>query len=42
MKTAVIQQPPVFLDLERSMARAAELVAEAARQGAKLVVFPEA
>lgn len=42
MKVAVVQQPPVYLDLEGSMARAVDLVAEAAAQGADLVVFPEA
>jgi len=41
-KIAIIQQPPVYLDLEKSMARAVDLVAEAAGQGARLVVFPEA
>ena len=41
-KAAIVQHPPVFLDLERSMARAVELVAEAADAGAALVVFPEA
>jgi nitrilase len=40
-KAAVVQHPPVLLDLERSMARAVELVAEAAAGDARLVVFPE-
>ncbi|SMH57945.1 carbon-nitrogen hydrolase family protein [Maritimibacter sp. HL-12] len=40
-KIAVVQQPPVYLDLEKSLERAAELVAEAAAQGAQLLVFPE-
>ncbi|MDE0589778.1 carbon-nitrogen hydrolase family protein [Halocynthiibacter sp. C4] len=42
MKTAVIQEPPVYLDLAKTMQRAAELVEAAARDGAGLVVFPEA
>lgn len=41
MKLAVIQQPPVYLDKEKSIARACELIAEAAGQGCGLVVFPE-
>ncbi|MCP4386136.1 MAG: carbon-nitrogen hydrolase family protein [Hyphomicrobiales bacterium] len=41
-KIAVVQQPPIYLDLEASMARATELVAEAARDDARMVVFPEA
>ena len=39
---AVIQQPPVYLNLKKSMARAVDLIAEAAVQGGELVVFPEA
>ncbi|WP_212522812.1 carbon-nitrogen hydrolase family protein [Actibacterium sp. MT2.3-13A] len=38
---AVVQQPPVYLDLEKSMQRAIALIAEAAAQGARLLVFPE-
>lgn len=41
-KIAVIQQPPIYLDLEKSMERAVALIAEAAAQKARLVVFPEA
>lgn len=41
IKTAVVQQPPVYLDLEKSLERACELVAEAAADGAGLLVFPE-
>ncbi len=39
---AVVQQPPVYLNLEKSMARAVELIEEAAGDGAQMVVFPEA
>lgn len=42
VKVAVIQKPPVLLDRERTIARAVESIAEAARQGATLLVFPEA
>jgi predicted amidohydrolase len=41
MRAAIVQHPPVFLNLELSVQRACELTAEAARQGAGLVVFPE-
>lgn len=41
-KIAVIQHPPVYLDLEKTMARAVELIEEAAKNGADMVVFPEA
>ncbi len=42
MKLSVIQQPPVYLNLEKSMDRARELISAAAKQGAEMVVFPEA
>ena len=42
MKIAIVQQPPVYLDLAASMDRAVELVAQAASEGARLLVFPEA
>ncbi|CAM3319273.1 carbon-nitrogen hydrolase family protein [Halomonas lysinitropha] len=38
---AIVQEPPVFLDRERTIERAAEQVLKAADQGAELVVFPE-
>lgn len=41
-KIAVIQNPPVLLDLEATMARAVASIQEAARAGAQLAVFPEA
>ena len=41
-KVAVIQEPPVFLDLDRSIDRAVELIAKSAGEGCNLVVFPEA
>jgi len=42
LKVAVVQKPPVLLDREATMARAVESLAEAAAEGSKLVVFPEA
>ncbi|KAB2919495.1 MAG: carbon-nitrogen hydrolase family protein [Hyphomicrobiaceae bacterium] len=42
LKAAVVQRPPVLLDLKATMESALESLAEAAAQGAKLVVFPEA
>ena len=41
-KIAVIQNPPVLLDREATMARAVASVAAVAREGAELAVFPEA
>ncbi|MFN7270550.1 MAG: carbon-nitrogen hydrolase family protein [bacterium] len=38
---AVIQATPVYLDIDKSLARALDLIAEAARRRAQLVVFPE-
>lgn len=41
-RVAVAQAPPVLLDLKASLQRAIASLTEAAQQGAKLVVFPEA
>lgn len=41
LPVAIVQHPPVFLNLEASLQRAEALVAEAARNGAKLIAFPE-
>jgi predicted amidohydrolase len=38
---AAVQAAPVYHNLERSLARAIDLIAEAARRRAQLVVFPE-
>jgi len=41
-KVAVVQASPVVFDLERTIERLTSLTHEAAKQGAKLVLFPEA
>src|SRR6188474_3617301 len=41
-KVAVVQAAPVAFDRERTLAKVHSLAAEAARKGARLVVFPEA
>lgn len=38
---AVVQHPPIFLDLAKSIEIACDLIAEVAREGTKLIVFPE-
>jgi nitrilase len=42
MRAAVVQATPILFDTPRSLQKLAELTADAARQGAELVVFPEA
>jgi nitrilase len=41
-KVAVVQATPVVFDRERTLQKVRTLAADAARQGARLVVFPEA
>lgn len=41
VKVAVIQQPPEYLNLTKSMELGVKLIETAAEQGSKLVVFPE-
>ncbi len=41
-RVAVIQEPPVYLDRDKSMARAITQIAEHAGKGCELIVFPEA
>ena len=41
VKVAAVQATPVILDLDASVVKAVGLIAEAAAQGAQLVVFPE-
>lgn len=40
-KIAVIQHPPVFLNKEKSLEKAVELILESAKEGAKTIIFPE-
>lgn len=42
VKIAIIQTPPVLLDLDATLERALEALERAAGDGARLVVFPEA
>lgn len=41
IKIAIVQEPPVYLNLPASMERAVGLVEKAASKGARLLVFPE-
>ena len=41
MKTAVVQEPPVYLNKAASLERAVGLIGEAAGKGCELIVFPE-
>ncbi len=36
-----VQEPPIFLELDKSVAKACALIAQAAQAGSQLIVFPE-
>ncbi|MCB0292882.1 MAG: carbon-nitrogen hydrolase family protein, partial [Calditrichaeota bacterium] len=40
-KIALIQEPPVFLNLEASVVKALNLIETAAGSGARIIIFPE-
>ena len=40
-KAAVVQAAPVWIDLEGTVAKTIRYIEEAAREGAKLIAFPE-
>ena len=42
LKAAVIQAAPILFDREATLQKACKLIREAAAEGAKLVLFPEA
>jgi len=41
-RIAAVQAAPVFLNLDATVAKACDLIEEAAKEGARLIVFPEA
>ncbi len=41
VKVALVQQPPVFLNLPKTLAKIEVIAEECAKEGAKIVVFPE-
>ena len=41
MKVSVVQHPPVYLNLNASVTKAVDLIAEAGSQGAEVIAFPE-
>ncbi len=42
MRISVVQEPPVYLDRDKSIAKACDLIEASSHEGAEMVVFPEA
>jgi nitrilase len=42
MRISVVQEPPVYLDREKSIAKACDIIETSSHDGAEMVVFPEA
>jgi len=41
VKVALVQHPPVFLNLQKTLAKVETIAEESAKSGAKIIVFPE-
>jgi len=41
VKVALVQLPPVFLNLQKTLAKVETIAEESAKSGAKIIVFPE-
>ena len=41
VKVALVQHPPVFLNLQKTLAKVETIAAKSAKSGAKIIVFPE-
>jgi len=41
VKVALVQHPPVFLNLQKTLAKVETIAEESAKSGTKIIVFPE-